>query len=958
MITCFPDAGPFRRIGLILLFCAGGALRAAQDGTGAVAGKVVSAETGQGVAGATVTVAGTLLLATTDLNGSYALRNVAAGMRTLAVSKDGYRPAEVTEVAVTAGGNVRVDLPLQASADPVLKLEAFSVSAEVVAGSDIGLLGARQKAIAVSDAIGSDQFSRLAVGNAAEALGKVTGASVVDGKYVLIRGLGDRYSNTLLNGAAVPSADPDKRAVQMDQFPSDLLDSITTTKSFTPEQPGAFSGGSVNVKTKSFAERFFVTVSLGATHNSNASGEEILVAPGNLGSVPAVSVLLPSRTQAELAARQGNFIPAEELDRATKLFSAGMYPGREKAPLNTSGSLAFGNRHAWGEDGLFGYIVSATFDRSFAHSTGGEANRFLGTPDAPQARLLLSRDRSQLSFDPATARSAPAFGVTASTESESRGGFAKLALRTSPQHEASLDLFFTRGTDSEVRRGVGEEAINYVGSVFEVYDVLRTERMVGSAQLAGKSVFPAAGDLQLEWRVSQSRSTQDQPDYRTLAAIYTPGGTFVNATGVQPNRFFRELEEDATESAVDLTYPFAPGGREHRVKVGALASENDRDYREQRFQYGLSPRSRNDFETFPAPVGILGRTANNVTFGNTVSRLQEPNNYTGEQKIRAGYAMFDGQLARDLRVIAGVRFEATELRTAPRATVGSTPKPGEIDQTDTLPALSFVWAATPKTNWRVAYGRTMARPTYKELTDIRYEDVFTGDVYLGNPDLELTVIDNFDLRWEWFPRRGETIAVSAFYKRMRDPIEVLYEPTVGSIQPQNVARGTVQGVEFEFRRDLRFLHRAMADFSVGTNLTFVASEITIPARELAILRAFDAKASDKRELLGQSPYVFNFDVTWDRRASSTLATISFNVVGERLDLVNFGPLPDVYEQPAPLLNFVLSQRLSARWKLKFSARNLLDPDHEKTIGLQNSDLIHARHTKGRSFGLSVSYAFD
>jgi TonB-dependent receptor len=464
--------------------------------------------------------------------------------------------------------------------------------------------------------------------------------------------------------------------------------------------------------------------------------------------------------------------------------------------------------------------------------------------------------------------------------------------------------------------------------------------------------------LQIDWRASVSRSTQDQPDYRTLAAIYAPDGTFVNATGVQPNRFFRELEEEAVEAALDLTYPFSFGDREHRFKLGGLTSANERTYREQRFQYALNPRTRSEFETFPNPIGILGRTANTVTLGNTIQRLQEPNNYAGEQDLRAGYAMIDAQITPALRAIAGVRFEATEIRTQPKALVGTSPKLGAVDQTDALPALSLVFASSPKANWRFAYGRTLARPTYKELTDIRYEDVFTGDVYLGNPALQLTRIENFDARWEWFPRRGETLAVSIFHKRLKQPIEVLYEPAVGSIQPQNVERGTVSGVELEFRRGLRFVSERLNAFSVGANLTFIDAEVTIPAAELAILRAYDPHASDKRELLGQSPYVLNLDLSYDGRRSGAAATISYNITGERLDLVNFGPLPDVFEEPAPLLNLVVSQRLSERWRLRFSGKNLLDPERRKTIGLEQRDLVYASSTRGRSYALSLTYLFD
>lgn len=964
MIRGFRRSGVrFLTLSLILAFAIAGSVLPGQQpaGTGVLTGRIVNQGTGMAVPSATVGVKGTSYTATSDLSGVYRIENVPAGAYDVVAEKDGFVATTVTGVAVGAGEPTSLDVPLGPGSDSI-KMEAFTVSADVVQSSDIGLLLARQKAVAVSDAIGSEQFGRLAVSDAAEAMSKVTGASVVDGKYVLIRGLGDRYANTLMNGVAVPTADPDKRAVQMDQFPSDLIESITTTKSFTPDQPGAFSGGSVNLKTKSFPEQLFVSFSTSWEYNDAATGEDLLTVDGTGGDVPDVPVEIPNRTVAEFAARGGDLGPAQELDRITKAFGTRTYfPHGEKADPNIGFSAAIGNRHPFGDQGLFGYTASVTYDRKFSHSTDGEANRYTGVVSAPQRNLVLSSDPSQLTFDTTTlAAGTPPLGVTSSTVSENVGAFAKLAVRPVIDHEFSLDVFFNRTVDDNVRRGVGEEQQNYVGSVFEVYDILYTERTVGSAQLAGKSLFPAASELELAWRLSYSNSTQDQPDYRTLSYVYDAvTGDNVNATGVSPNRYFRELDEDAVEGAIDLTYPFSTaGGREHRLKAGVVASRNERSYDEQRFQYTLSPRSREQLEIFPAPVGIVSSTPTSVTFGNTITRLQEPNKYEAEQDISAAYAMIDYAFTSKLRAIGGARFEKTEITTVPVRAPGLNPRDGMIDQTDALPALSFVYAATPKMNWRLAYGRTIARPTYKELTDIRYEDVFTDDVYVGNPDLELTVIDNVDLRWEWFPRKGETVAVSAFYKQLDQPIEVLFQPSVGSIQPQNVEEGAVYGVEFEYRRGLDSVFSALSDLSFGANLTFVHSEVTIPDAEMAVIRIDDPGADNKRELLGQSPYVFNADLTYDRRSSGTVATLSYNIVGERLDLVNYGSLPDVYEQPAGSLNLVVSQRLSDRWKLKLSAKNLLDPDHEKLIGFENFDLVYARYREGRTYSLSLTYLFE
>lgn len=943
----------------------------AAGATGSISGTVISAETGRGLGGAQVGVAGGGRTVKTDLNGAFVLADIPAGARELTVSRAEFKPTTVTGVAVAAGETARVDVSLIGAGDPVLTLAAFSVSADTIAGSDIGLLSARQKAVAVSDAIGSDQFSRLAVGNAGEAMTKVTGASLVDGKYVVIRGLGDRYSNTLLNGVAVPTADPDKRAVQMDQFPADLIESIVTTKSFTPDQPGAFAGGSVNLKTKAFPQQFFLSLSGSYEYNDRVTGKDVLRVPGSsrdglaMGAdsrrAPALPVALPDRTAASLAARQGNFAPAEQLDAASKAFdNRGYFPTARRAEGDVSLAAAFGDRITFGPgEKLLGYTVSLTYDRETNHFTDGEKNRFEGIVGAPQVKLALTSDRAGLTYkDAALPAGAPPLGVTSSARSVTWGAFAKLAFRPTTQHEFSLDLFHNQSADDRVQRGVGEQQRDYPGNVYEVYDLLYTERGISSVQLAGKSLFPALGDLQVDTRLAYSKSTQDQPDYRTLAGYYDLSGAAVNATGVQPNRFFRELSEDSLEFAADFTRPFAFRGREARFKAGFGWMKGERDYREQRFQWSNRPQSRVDFDRFPGPLGIIDRTANSVIFGNTIARLQEPNNYAAEQDISAGYAMLDLPVTAQLRSVFGVRFEKTEMETRPGRVPGLNPRDGFISETDALPALNLIYALSPKMNLRAAYGRTLARPTFKELTDIRYEDVFTLDTYLGNPQLGRTLIDNFDLRWEWFPRRGETVAVSAFSKRMKHPIEVVFTPSTGATQPQNVDAGRVHGFEFEFRRNLGTLREALKAFTFGFNAALVASEVSIPDAEMASLRLQEPQAKTRRELLGQSPYVINVDLSYNRRASGTAATVSYNVVGERLSLVQFGSLPDVYEQPAGSLNFVLAQRLTDRLRLKFSAKNLLDARREKLVGFENYDLVYERYRAGRSFAVSLSWLFE
>lgn len=893
--------------------------------------------------------------------GNSATAEAEAGKTSVPVRADKGQPVKLNNHAgLTELAGMRVT-PMVETNGSVVQMESFTVSADIVQSSDIGLLMTRRKAATISDAIGSEQFGKLGASNAADALGKVTGASVIDGKYVLIRGLGDRYAHTTLNGVTVPSADPDKQAVQLDQFPTEMIESVVTTKSFTPDQPGAFSGGRVDLKTKSFPSNSFFSGSVSVGLNDNVVGELLLGSGGFTARAPELPQSLPNRIMAELDAEfYGDLTRARELDKASKAFDAsGFFPRTASGEFNRGASFSLGRRIEFGDEGLLGISASFTTDRSSTHYTGGEEGRYSGTASEVISGLIFSGNPGALTTDRTNAPSTtPPFGVTSSTQSESRGGFLKFGLQPTVDHEVSLAFIFNSNHDDTVRRGVGEEAANYAGEIYEIYDLLRTERSVQSVQSAGKHFLPAANELQMDWRLSRSESTQDQPDYRTMAFIYDLDGEVVNATGVQPNRYFRELEEETTEGGLDFSMPIFWRDAEHRLKFGGMASAGQRNYDEQRFQYARVPRSRDQLVAFPGAVGIVAETDDSVTFGNTIERLLEPNSYAAEQDISALYAMLDTQWSEKARVIFGARYESTKIVTTPKDSPGLAPKTGLIDDAHWLPAVNLVYAQNKRMNWRMAYGRTIARPTYKELTDIRYEDVFTGDTYIGSADLNLTIIDNFDLRWEWFPNKGQTLAASLFYKTMNQPIEVLFQPSVGSIQPQNVERGTVAGVEFEFRRSLGFLSESLHRWSLGGNLTFIESEVTIPPAEMALLLANDPQADNTRALSGQSPYVFNADINYSRAESGTSATLSYNVVGERLDLVVFGPLPDVYEQPAPALNFVLSQRISANWKLRFSAKNLLNSNREKLITLPADNLVYSRFQTGRNFSLSLSYLFE
>lgn len=1015
----------------------------AGDGYGRISGRVVDAETGQSIPGATVALLeDPVFYGRTDLEGRYAFQDVPSGQYTLRVFKSEYEPYDVTGIEVVPEESARIDVPLprreapteaaRAPEEPadagedIFELAAFEVTAEMVRSTEAVLLEKRQRSVSIGDAIGSGAFSRLGLGDAAEAMTKVTGASVVDGKYVFIRGLGDRYSNTLLNGATIPSADPDKRAVQMDQFPSDLLESIVTSKSFTPDQPGSFSGGSVNVQTKSFPDHFFLRAGVSGEYNSNTTGEDIYVTKQGVSwkadgvedrprtKVPSDQI--PAATGRGLdtatgAALQGDLSVARELDAITRAFPRRFYPLIEEAPPGYGMNLSFGDTIEFKRGSKLGYTVSLTWDRDYAHYEDGIEARWATPTEFKDSAQVYTTEPEVLSkltwynefwgvLDDPYGSDVP-FGVTRSAHSVNWGAFGKVALLPGENHEFSLTLFHNQSAEDEVKHGVGDGFNSSLSgdTLFEAISVLYTERGVSSAQLNGKHLLTGLKDLEIDWQASLSESTQDQPDYRTLFTAWDyeeQEYKNVNTSDLDPPiRRYREMVEDNEEAKIDFTLPVFEASS---IKWGGLVSDSSRDYSE--ITYNVSPLTWQgqpdpelvrgiytdpyigyDFDKVVAidndNDGVVDRY-NLIPAGqgrHVITRGSSGNNYVADGAVQALYLMGDFRLYEHWRLITGARWESNEMNVLQLLEQqGVDNRRGGFDADDILPAFSLVYTINDEQNFRFAYGRTIAKPTFKELSPVVIDDSFTGDRFQGNPDLDRTVIDNVDLRWEWFINGLDLVAVSAFYKKMDQPIEVLFfggqdtngdgsidnadlQPFQrGNIVPQNVPEATVYGVEFEWRYSLDRLSGRLAGFSIGGNLSLIESEVDVPADEQLF---FDS--DDTRQLVGQSPFLVNFDVAYDNDDWGTYLNLSYNYTDERLSVVNpnNSGLGDVYERGVGRLGLTWTQRLNGSLKMKIGADNLLDPEFEKYYEVAGGrDLVYERFQRGITYSISFTYTWE
>jgi len=928
--------------------------------TGILSGSVQDADYGGSVLNAKVTVLENQKSAKANVDGRYFMSGVPEGTYTLIVSAPYYKSSQIDSLEVLAGEVKKIDVPLFNDTSDIIELESFSVKAEVLEGSDIDLLAQRQKASAISDAMGSETFGRLGLGDAADALSKVTGASIQEGKYMVVRGLSDRYNTTTLNGTTVPSADPNRKSVQLDQFPTGLLDVIETTKTFTPDKSGEFTGGSVDIQTKSFPDQFFYNVSYGIGYNTNTTGEPFLSYPG--GSKDWLGKDDGSRQVPERLAENVNLSSLSNTEQSEILneLSPVISPVNVgDAPFNQSFSLALGDSLMFSSEGekRFGYTASLTHSRDFATRTG-----------VPEARYQIDRgvDGSVLTpeFD---------MRVDESENTASLGGLFNMAFQFSAQHEIGLRNFYNQSANDKsffqqgVVRGSEDQFLRESRIHF-------TERNISSNQLYGKHVFRDLESAKFEWDYSKSQSAQDEPDFiiffdavgledfddagRDLADVDSDDWKF--PTGFTNRRNFRELEENADEFGVDLELPFAFGDKAGSyLKAGMRNIQANRHYDALAFSWNDGDRFVNytgDRGGFLAPENI-NLDSNGETGVVMVNLTDAYPEYMGSREISAAYVMADVPITKTVRLIGGLRHEDTSIDVT---SVSGRPQyipdvASSISDDHFLPSANVVWSINERQNLRLAYTNTIARPSFRELTPAAEFDSIGSFLIIGNESLKMSEVANYDVRWEMFPKNGdELFAVSLFYKDLENPIEQVID-RYGFISWDNVESGTVQGLELEARKKIGLLSSEFTSFSIGGNLAIIDSEVSRSQLEIDRKIAEFPDLSPTRELQGQSSTIFNFDASWEHYRKGTGITLSYNNTGERLYAVTNANLPLADEKPAEDLDLIASQRLGQAWKLKFKVSNLLDSGSRRFHTFKGVEFPYSFDESGRTFSLSVSY---
>jgi hypothetical protein len=885
----------------------------AAPATGVIEGTVTSLEDGSPVASAKVYVRGEPLEAETSIDGRFTL-TVPPGLQRLSVIH-GFHETQTADVEAVAGQTVTMTLQLTPAR---LEYDEFVVTAPRIKGTVAAVLQERRESASVVDAISVADISRSPDGTASAATRRIVGATIVGGQYLYVRGLGGRYTNVRLNGVPLPSTDPDLPGFQLDLFPASLLSSLNIAKTFTPDIPADFAGGSMNVVTRDFPDDFTLTLSVGASTTTETLSNQLRTYDGgdtdflgfDDGTRDFPSVLDDRGLHRE---RRGTGFPQAEIDAISgelrsvpELEDRGFFP-------NISSSISVGDSFKLGGN-RFGYLASL-----------GYRYNLQGTDETIR----------RVRFDDATETVAviDAYASEQTTEKALIGALGSASYELAPGHDLTLVSMLTQSSEDRATL-VQIPMLESIGGAPEERSQVRfIQRQLFFNQLLAHHDFEA---MVLELQVNASAVQRDQPETIDLLRRGDDPSRFIFDEGGE--RLYSELDQLDLGGGADVTVPID----EMKLKAGYMGRFGDREFNTRRF---IAREIDGGMPELPNHQLLDSSNAGELFFYEEITIADDA--FLADERLHAGYAMVDTPTVSWLRVTAGTRVESSTqaITTGSRFIRNPDPEP-EISRTttDILPAIALTLMLADDMNVRTAYGATVARPVVRELAPVFNRDYIRRRNIIGNPDLLRTYIHNFDVRWELFPTDVEVLAASVFYKRFLHPIESVIERNL-DYTFRNIKGATNYGVELEARVGLDRAWSALEDFSLGANLALIRSEIEIDSEDLTIA------TNAKRPMAGQSPYVANLSLGYADDATGLTLNLFYNVFGRRVRDMGLEGLPDTYEEAFHSVDVSASYKLSAHFTLSASAQNLLLQPARVTQG----DVVISRTEEGLTFGVGLQF---
>lgn len=939
----------------------------AQKGT--IRGSIYDGTNGEALIGVLVQVKDNTAGAVTDFDGKFSI-SIEPGTYTLQISYISYQKIVIESIVVKDQEVTLVEnISLK---EDVQTLDAVVVTAQALRTSESALLTVKRKSPSLMDGISSQKFSQIGDSDASEAVKRVTGVSVEGGKYVFVRGLGDRYSKTMLNSVDIPGLDPDRNSLQIDIFPTSLIDNMMVHKSSVAEMPADFTGGVVNIETKDFPEEklFNVSVNLGFNPSMHFNDNFFMNDGGKtdwLGfddgtrKLPAQALNNPFP--------QPGFAPDAQVNSFLRGFNKTLAATNKTSFMDYSFGSSLGNQINFSNGNSLGYIFSLTYKNStvfYDDVVYGEYQR--PSPASPSEYELVY----------ATVQTG-----AVSEQNVLLGGLSGIAFKTQ-QSKYKLNVLHLQNGESRAAQFFIDDngsAVGKSGFTGSSDNLEYSQRSVTNVLLNGEH-HNSKKTFSVDWRVSPTLSRITEPDIRKTAFTYTSSDTvFSPGAAGYPSRIWRYLDEFNIVAKVDFKKELLIGGKGTTLKFGASHVFKERDYEiltyNLQFNNGIQPEFNGDPNVVLNDEYLFPNDAVYFTSGNPTLNS---NAYNSTSRNTAFYVSEEFQLSK-LKAIIGVRAEKfVQYHTGRNAEYAngntedgiSLENAKLLDELDFFPSANLIYALTDDQNLRVSYSRTIARPSFKELSFAQILDpvsnrTFNGGLYKyadWDGNLVPTLIDNIDLRWEKFMTRGQILSASVFYKKFNDPIELIRiasAQTTNEFQPRNVGNGMVVGAEIEFRHSLGFISSRIDDFYFSGNVTLVKSSIDMTDNEFDARKLYEREGEtveDTREMAGQSPYLINLGLSYESSEMGIDGGLFYNVNGPTLTVVGGGLFPDVYSEPFHSLNFNLNKQIGKEKRTSFSvsATNILGDLKESFYqGFRAEDQYYSKFNPGTSFSVGFKY---
>ncbi len=905
-----------------------------------VRGKVTDGETGEALIGAMIRVDNSepTIVSISDYNGNFSLENVPVNAKQIVVSFLSYETKIINQLNLPAGSVKIINLFLNKTA---AELSEVTVSAKALTNTENAVLIFQKKSSNLVNGISSEQISKSGDSDAASALKRVSGVSVSDGKYVFIRGLSDRYSMVTLNGAEIPGLDPNKNTVQMDLFPSNIIDNIIVYKSFTPDLPASFTGGFINVVTKTYPEKFTLKFSTSFAYNPQTNlRNDFLSYQG--GKYDALGFDDGTRAIPSEASEGTPFLYEnnDKLDKITTSFNKIMNTSFGHSFLNHSHSFSVGNQiKLFGKP--LGFIISGNYKRDFSSYKNGIYNRYNLIESANGNVMNPLVSENEIKGDEEVMLSVLG-GLSYKLNRNNSLSFTVLR-----NNSGLKSARYREGQKPEDNLYMYEHVLGY------------QERKFISGQFSGKHVLPDFHHIKIDWISSFTRSGQSEPDLRFFNYDGENGNYQISYNAYpSPVRFYRDLSEINSDTRINLSIPSKIFNKKTNFKTGAAFTYKSRISVSRKFEVAAqSLPFDGNIEHYLSDENI-GQNADAV-YGVYVS--DDPltdayNSYHAQEFVSAGYAMIDIDLSNKIKMIIGGRFE-NSYTFVENDVKSSSFKYVFAQQTfpDILPVVNLKFSASKNSNLRLVYARTVARPSFREIAPYAYYDFKEGWRVVGNPDLKRTLIDNVDLRYELFQNSGDVISASLFYKYFTNPIELIDDPRANNPEFHyvNVDNSKMYGIELEMKKHLNFLN--LPNFALGGNYTLLKSRVEY-------VENFGSDDNTgiilNRPMYGQAPWVINAFVAYDNREKGLNANVSFNTEGAKLAVVTKGSTPNIYKRAYPDLKFNFSKKIGKRFNIKVSVKNILNQSYKKTYTYDSKEYIFQSYKLGRTYSLSLSYNID